>query len=139
MQHHGASFSCRGTKNDVVARNTMPWQVVQHCGTKNMVTARRALPRHDTQCCCTKTIAAERNAMPRHEEYGHGTNTKHQRSQVDCFLISVFGFFSPKPFWSAVEGFRMSQFTCDCDTFSTCDRQRRKYFLKPLLHGFYFA
>jgi len=28
-----------------------------------------------------------------HKEYGHSTNTKHQRSQFDCFLISVFGFF----------------------------------------------
>jgi len=84
-----------------------------------MVTVRRALPQHEAQHCSTKTItAAQMQLLPQHQ---------HQTPALT------------RLFWSAVEGFWMSWFTSDHDTFSTCDCQCIKCFAKPLLLGFYFV
>jgi len=112
--------------------------VAQCCGKKSMIAAQRELLWHETQCHGTKNITAD-NMRCHGMKNMAAAPTPNKRTARLIFFICVFGYFSPKPFWFAVEGFRVSWFTGDRDTFSTSACQRRKYFAKPLLLGFYLV
>ncbi len=119
-----------GMKNDATACSTMLKE--NGCGTKRLAMAWSTMLQHKKHCHSMKCHAASRRIWPRHQ---------HQTPAPPGWLFFKFEYldFPPKLFWFAVEGFQMSWFTGDCNTFSTCACQHRKYFAKPLLLGFYFA
>jgi len=83
LQHEG---QCCSMKDNAMAHNTTLQHVAQCHGRKNMVVAQKALlwHKHNAQqkkhCCSTKCNATA-------QRYGHGTNTKHQHCQFECFLF----------------------------------------------------